>query len=159
MDKIKRHLPNKNIVIIFVVIAFLSFITPIFFQKNKIKEVPVDYKNTDFKMKFTYFGDDLMGDFNGDGKQDAAFLVTENPGGSGTFYYLVVALKTDKGYDGLKPAFLGDRITPESVKSENGNIVVNYLDRKLTEPMVTVPTVETIRTFKIVNGDLTEVSK
>src|SRR5690242_8355749 len=41
-----------------------------------------------------YFGNDAVGDLNGDGLPDTAFLITQNSGGSGTFYYVVVALKT-----------------------------------------------------------------
>jgi len=44
-----------------------------------------------------YFGNEATGDLNGDGQADKAFLVTQDPGGSGTFYYVIAALKTAAG--------------------------------------------------------------
>src|SRR3569833_2092325 len=33
-----------------------------------------------------YFGNELKADLNGDGKEDVAFILTQQTGGSGTFY-------------------------------------------------------------------------
>src|SRR6187551_1915058 len=43
---------------------------------------------TDTAVETRYFGNHVTGDFNGDGFEDVALLLTRNPGGSGTFYYL-----------------------------------------------------------------------
>ena len=37
-------------------------------------------------------GDPVAGDADGDGDPDAALLIQNDPGGSGTFYYAVVAI-------------------------------------------------------------------
>src|SRR5438105_3216241 len=49
------------------------------------------------KIVTQYFGNEATGDLNNDGIPDIAFLVTQTTGGSGTFYYVVVALKNGEG--------------------------------------------------------------
>lgn len=93
-----------------------------------------------------YFGNELVTDVNGDGLDDVVFLVTHEPGGSGTFYYAVAALKTEDGYIGSDGYFLGDRIAPQTTEiSQNPRhsnvIVVNYADRMPGESMTTQPSV------------------
>ena len=63
-----------------------------------------------------YFGNDIKGDFNNDGKEDVAFLLTRDNGGSGTFYYLAAALDSDNGFQGTNAIFLGDRIAPQNTE-------------------------------------------
>ena len=91
-----------------------------------------------------FFGNELVTDINDDGRDDVVFLVTYTPGGSGTFFYAVAALKTDTGYVGSDGYLLGDRIAPQTIElSQNPNhnnvIVINYADRKVDESMVTPP--------------------
>lgn len=93
-----------------------------------------------------YFGNDLKTDLNGDGREDVVFLITQQTGGSGTFYYVVSALNTKDGYVGSDGYFLGDRIAPQTTEvSQNPKhkyvIVVNYAERKTGEPMTTQPSV------------------
>ena len=77
-----------------------------------------------------YFGDEVHKDLDGSGQEDVAFLVTQQTGGSGTFYYLVAALKRSRGYVGSNGFFLGDRIEPQEVISGPGtSVIVRYLDR------------------------------
>jgi len=104
-----------------------------------------------------YFGNEATGDLNGDGQADTAFLLTQDSGGSGTFYYVAVALAADKGYQGTNAIFLGDRIAPQTTDIENGEVVVNYADRKTGEPMTTEPSVGVSKHFKIIDGKLLEV--
>jgi hypothetical protein len=91
-----------------------------------------------------YFGNELKTDLNGDGREDVAFLITQETGGSGTFFYVVGALNTENGYIGSDGYLLGDRIAPQNINvSQNPNhkyvIVANYADRALGEPMTTQP--------------------
>lgn len=86
-----------------------------------------------------YFGNDATGDLNADGTPDTAFLLTQSGGGSGTFYYAVVALKTSDGYQGTNAILLGDRIAPQTTEIRNGQLIVNYADRKSGEPMTASP--------------------
>lgn len=103
-----------------------------------------------------YFGNEAEGDINGDGISDIAFLLTQESGGSGTFYYLVVGLKTDTGYEGTNAIFLGDRIAPQPTQISSGEILVNYADRKPGEPMTSDPSVGVSRYFKLEDGKLVE---
>ncbi|MFA6297155.1 MAG: META domain-containing protein [Candidatus Paceibacterota bacterium] len=94
------------------------------------------------KITTQYFGDEVVHDFDGDGRNDTAFILTQNTGGSGTFFYLVVALNTVNGYVGSEGFFLGDRIAPQTVEMGKGNIIlVNYADRKLSDSFAVPPSV------------------
>ncbi len=93
-----------------------------------------------------YFGNELTADINSDGREDVVFLLTQEQGGTGVFYYVVAALNTERGYIGSDGYFLGDRIAPQSIDlSQNPRhvdvIVVNYADRNADEPMTAAPSV------------------
>ena len=85
------------------------------------------------------FGKPTYGDMNGDGKNDAAVFLVQDGGGSGTFYYVAVALSTSTGTVGTNAIFLGDRIAPDTMQIANGMVVVNYADRKAGDPMSVSP--------------------
>ena len=92
-----------------------------------------------------YFGNELKTDLNDDGREDVVFLLTQQRGGSGTFFYAVAALNTEAGYLGSDGYLLGDRIAPQTEVSRNPRhkniIVVNYCDRRPDEPMTAQPSV------------------
>lgn len=89
-----------------------------------------------------YFGNDAKGDLNGDGVPDVAFLITQDTGGSGTFFYVVGAIQNTVGrYHGTEAAYIGDRIAPQSTEIRDGLLIVNYADRAPTAPMAAPPTV------------------
>jgi len=106
-----------------------------------------------------YFGNEAKADFNSDGIEDVAFLLTQDSGGSGTFYYIAAALGSKDGYKGTNAIFLGDRIAPQTTEFQNGEIIVNYADRKTGESMVTNPSVGISKYFKVSDGRLEEVQK
>lgn len=111
------------------------------------------------KKVIKYFGNELRIDIDGDNKEDTAFLLTTNTSGTGTFYYLVVALNKDGGYIGTNGVLLGDRIAPQTTEFRNGEIVVNYAERKPGEPMTTKPSIGVSRYFNITDGTLVEILK
>jgi hypothetical protein len=104
-----------------------------------------------------YFGNAATGDLNADGADDTAFLITQNSGGSGTFFYVVAALKQGDTYVGTNAVLLGDRIAPQSTELKDGKVTVNYAERKPSEPMTATPSVGVSKHFKIVDGKLAEV--
>jgi len=106
-----------------------------------------------------YFGNEVKADFNGDGLIDIAFLLTQNSGGSGTFYYIAAVLGAQNGYKGTNAILLGDRIAPQTTGFQNGEIIVNYADRKPGEPMTARPSVGVSRYFKISSNKLIEIAK
>lgn len=106
-----------------------------------------------------YFGNELMTDLNGDGREDVAFILTQESGGSGTFFYAVGAVSTDEGYKGSDGYLLGDRIAPQtttlSQNPRHKNVVVfNYAERAAGEPMTTRPSVGVSAYLKLDPGTL-----
>ena len=86
------------------------------------------------KLITTVWKQPVVGDLNGDKADDSALILIQESGGSGTFYYVAANISTNEGkYIGTNAILLGDRINPQSIKIQNGNIIVNYLDRKENE--------------------------
>lgn len=101
------------------------------------------------KVVTRYFGNEVRHDLDDDGREDVAFLITQETGGSGVFFYLVAALNTPDGYVGSHAFFLGDRIAPQTTEIDEGKtsrgtnrqnvIVVNYAVRLPGEPFTARP--------------------
>ncbi len=102
------------------------------------------------KVVTRYFGNEVVTDLNDDRREDIVFLLTQETGGSGIFYYVVAALNTADGYVGSQAVFLGDRIAPQTTHMDEGItskgtnrqniIVVNYAVRLPGEPFTVRPT-------------------
>ena len=103
-----------------------------------------------------YFGNEKIGDVNGDGKDDVVFLLTQENGGSGTFYYVATLLSDGDDYKGTNAILLGDRIAPQTTEINDGVITINYADRNANEPFTTPPSVGVSKYFKIIDNTLTE---
>jgi hypothetical protein len=101
----------------------------------------------------------VLGDLNNDGNDDAALILVEQTGGSGTFYYLVAAIENPESGEaiGSNGVLLGDRISPQSISIDKGVITVKYLDRGPKEAMATPPSIETIKHFTLNGLALEEV--
>lgn len=110
--------------------------------------------NSSSKIITRYFGNGAIGDINGDGRNDIAFLITQQTGGSGLFYYAVVALNASTGtsvvasdgtivgtYRVTNAVLIGDRIAPQPMEVRDGKLLVNYAERKPDEPMTAPPSV------------------
>lgn len=98
------------------------------------------------KVVTRYFGNEVRTDLNDDGREDALFLITQETGGTGIFFYVVAALNTEDGWRGSHGLFLGDRIAPQTTAlsldpSHKNIIVVNYADRNPDEPMSAQPSI------------------
>ncbi|MEK7649839.1 MAG: hypothetical protein AAB367_02690 [Patescibacteria group bacterium] len=152
-------------VLILLALLFWAFNSFIYGRKQKDEGLGFDYKNSRFLIdgKFVtlkdgvsevpvapgsatmvttrYFGNSVEADVDGDGDTDMVFLVTHNPGGSGTFYYAVGAIKEEGGWRGTPGVLLGDRIAPQTTEFRDERVIVNYAVRRPTEPMTTSPSV------------------
>ena len=98
------------------------------------------------KVTTRYFGNEVVHDVNGDGRPDSIFILTQNTGGSGTFYYVVAALNLPDGYVGSQGFLLGDRIAPETTEMSQdlktpNVIVVNYADRAPGDSFAVAPSI------------------
>lgn len=101
-----------------------------------------------------YFGNEAVGDFDKDGRDDRAFIITQQTDGSGTFFYVLVMRATDDGYAPTKAFFLGDRIAPQSTSVRDGLLDVSYATRLPDEPMTAEPTVGKSLTLYVADGSL-----
>ena len=185
---ISKFLSKNKIIIIAIIIVIIAGIGYWFYQsqletnKTPKEKFVFDQKNCTYnidgkditlkdglaeevipdsssKIVTRYFGNEAFGDFNNDGLSDVAFLFSQNSGGSGTFYYIAVALNgTDKCL-GTNAIFFGDRIAPQTTEFRNGEIILNYADRKINEPMVAHPSIGVSKYFKVSENKLIEIKK
>ncbi len=113
------------------------------------------------KIVTQYFGNAVEVDLNSDGRMDSAFLLTQSPGGSGTFFYVAAAIQNPGGtYQGTNAIFLGDRIAPQSTNVDPNNpaqFTVSYGEVPAGSPATGKPTQMVSKTFKLDNGVLVEV--
>jgi len=131
----------------------------------RIDDVPVQLVNGkaeagsgSAKISTAIFGQPTVGDVNGDGVNDAAFFLTQNMGGSGVFYSVVVAIHTASGTQGTNSSLLGDRIAPQNIQIKDGRVIANYADRKASEPMTTAPSVGVSAYFTVEGVSLRKVA-
>ncbi len=85
------------------------------------------------------FGEPVSGDLDHDGVADAAVLLVQTTGGSGTFYYVAAALNRGGTLSGTEAVFIGDRIAPLQLAIRYGVLMFDYTDRLPGEVMATVP--------------------
>ncbi len=147
----------KKLALLVVLVAIITIV--LFAMPQKNTPTAVDEKNTAYTIDgrsvplingaseqehstVRYFGNEIRKDLNGDGKEDIAFLLTEDSEGSGTYFYLVAAIASDNGYVGSNAYLLGDRIAPHSTESGPGlAVIVNYADRLPDESFTAQPSV------------------
>jgi hypothetical protein len=124
---------------------------------NGVSEVPAASGSAS-KVITRYFGNEAVGDLNGDGLKDTAFLVTQDSGGSGLFYYAVVAIKKADGYKTTNAFLIGDRIAPQStyIPVNSRELQVNYAERKPGEPMTAEPSIGTTLLLKVTSEGVLE---
>ena len=85
-------------------------------------------------------------DLDGDNVREAVSILMQQTGGTGSFYYLAVA---DDGDKIIESYFLGDRINIVSVNVVNNIIIVEYVERAVSQPMASKPTVKVSKQFKL----------
>ncbi|MFK2889995.1 hypothetical protein [Dyella flagellata] len=88
---------------------------------------------------------------NFDGEPVVVSLLSDDPGGSGSFIYVAAVPRNGRSYPA---ALIGDRIVPKSVVVEHGQIVVTYLGRAGNAPMAAPPTQKLVRRFGLQHGHL-----
>ncbi|MES2306582.1 MAG: hypothetical protein V4558_13820 [Gemmatimonadota bacterium] len=123
---------------------------------NGVSSAPIE--NSSARTTTRYLGREAVGDLNGDGLEDIAFWVTQDAGGSGTFYYVVVALQKPSEYTTTNAFLVGDRIAPESmqIRADARELHVNFIGRKPGEPMSAPPSEPKVLLLKVTPNGILE---
>ena len=101
------------------------------------------------RVRTQVFGGPVFGDLDGDADDDAALWLVQDPGGSGSFYYVAAAINESGGFRGTSAVLLGDRIIPRELLIEHRMVTVRFARRRPEEPMAATPAVETVRRFTL----------
>ena len=134
--------------------SFIGFAVtdkPIMLKNGKWQGEPYDKGAASRPEIMLLAGTYLVGDFDGNGSDDAAVLLAESAGGSGTFYYLAVVEKKDGTLQNIATKMIGDRVQIVKIGSEKGVIVVTMLQAGPDDPSC-CPADLVTRTFTV-NGN------
>jgi glycine/D-amino acid oxidase-like deaminating enzyme/heat shock protein HslJ len=121
--------------------------------RNGISEVSIPGSASQVVTR--YFGNEVWHDVNGDGLEDLTFLITQQTGGSGLFYYVVSAIRDGESFKGSHATLVGDRISPQRMSAEaNGLILVTYADRAPGQDFTVQPSVGKSLLLKFDEGSM-----
>lgn len=98
-----------------------------------------------------YFGNEVVGDLNADGRDDVAFIIRREDDERGVLYYLTTALASDNGKQGTNLIFLGEKIQPENIAITGGIISISYTDLSNLESTTTL-----VINAQVVDGNLVQ---
>ncbi len=104
------------------------------------------------------FGSPVVGDI-GAGSTTVVAFVTQETGGSGTFFYAIAFLNKNNKFANTNPVFLGDRIAPQGLSISGGIALFNYCERNPGEPFTTQPSQCVTKRVSIIGGSLVEVKQ
>jgi hypothetical protein len=108
-------------------------------------------------IKLKVVGPNAFGDLNGDGREDAAVILAQDLGGSGTFMTLAAVL-SDQGIPRYQAGTnLGDRVKVEAVSIKGGVILVTLVGHGPDDPMC-CPTQKVTRSFRLEGNKLPEIA-
>jgi hypothetical protein len=105
------------------------------------------------KMTLTLLPQIAIGDLNGDAIDDAAVLLAENNGGSGTFVSLVVIASRDGKFDQVGMTYIDDRPIIESLTIQDGAILLKAVVHSFNDAMVS-PTENVTFTYRLLENNL-----
>ena len=94
------------------------------------------------------------GDVDGDGRADTIVVLTQQPGGTGTFYYVAVLLNGTTGVTATPATLLGDRIAVNALRLDGTTIAVDLLERASGQPFTASPSVSVTKKFAVASGAL-----
>jgi hypothetical protein len=96
------------------------------------------------------------GDLDGDGVNDAAVLLVESSGGSGSFVYLAAVLNRDGRPENVATLLLGDRAQVQSLTIEAGQIVAHMVTHGPDDPLC-CPSQEVTQVYELQGSELADV--
>lgn len=83
----------------------------------------------------------VFGDLNGNGHKEAALLLSQETGGSGTFFYVAAAIAKDGRLRCTNAVSIVDQVDPQTICVGDGVIVARYKDRCLEASMAEPPSI------------------
>ena len=116
--------------------------------RNGVSQVPAAPGSAS-SITTRYLGKAARGDLTGDGRDDMAYFVTREGAGSGRFTYVVAAIAGPNGYRTTNAFLVGDRIDPQSLRINAGELQVNFAGRGRGEPMTAPPSRDTVLLLKV----------
>jgi hypothetical protein len=112
---------------------------------------PAEYTNVQL------FPPAATGDLSGDGVDDAAVLLAQSTGGSGTFIYLAPVVDEAGVMTNTESLLLGDRVKINDMTIADGTISLSVVTHGPSDPMC-CPTLAQTWTFALTDGKLTQTS-
>jgi hypothetical protein len=103
----------------------------------------------------TFMEPTAFGDLNGDGVDDAAALLVESSGGSGSFVYLAAVLNQEGSPKNVATQLLGDRAQVQALTIADGRIRVTVVTHAPDDPMC-CPTQEEEQTYELQGNALVQ---
>jgi hypothetical protein len=111
-------------------------------------------KDAEAESTFTLLKLHAIGDLDGDKQPDAAAMLLEATGGTGSFYYLFVLLNKGGALAQIEhPEWLGDRSVIERVTINRGVLAVRFVTHKDEDPAC-CPTRRVENKYRVVGGKL-----
>lgn len=98
-----------------------------------------------------------IGDLNGDGQEDAAVIVSQNAGGSGTFSYLNAVLNQGGSPEPVATRELGDRVVINTLQIKAGKIYLDLVSHSPKDAMAQ-PTLRKVITYSLQGNNLVELA-
>ncbi len=95
-----------------------------------------------------------VGDLNSDGVDDAALLIAESMGGTGSFYSTVAMVNENGSFVPKGSIYVDDRPVIHSLEINNGEIILKANVHGPSDAMVE-PTLNLTKTYRIYNGEVT----
>lgn len=112
--------------------------------------------NAASKPTLTFISPAVFGDLNEDGVDDAAVLLVENSGGSGSFVYLAAVVNNGGVPENVATTLLGDRVEPEAFAIVHGEIIVEATSHTEDDPL-RCPSLKTVTAYTLLNGEIAVV--
>ena len=102
--------------------------------------------------------DELVGsgDLDGDGKADAAVLLTKSSGGSGELTYLAIVVQADGQLKNTATLLIGDRVQVRSLVLSLGGVTMETIVAGPKEPAC-CPTTKMLKILRLVGTELREL--
>jgi hypothetical protein len=105
----------------------------------------------------TFVGPTAFGDLDGDGVDDAAALLVESSGGSGSFVYLAVLRNREGKPANVATQLLGDRAQIQALAIAESRLRVKMVTHGPDDPMC-CPTQEVEQIFELREGSLVQTA-